>query len=314
MTWVKSDDGMSIHRKVSPLSDAAYRLMNEAREWCSRNLTNGVISVDEFPTCSCRATDKNAADLVRRGIWHRAGDDRCSHDPEKECSPPGPDGWIIHDYLVYNPSRDEVLADRKAKAERQRRYMEKLRAKRRNTDASTPPSADTSLDAPHDASQPPSYDAPDDASLTLAPSPSPSPPRREAGDGVPRESPPPAADGGRAPSGDERKDQNLAADRPVPSEFAGARLADARAMIADARRKAHRAGADPDPGSNGHAPTALDRLRELTPDAPDELVAEPGTDAAGADAPPLDRVGPTSAPPLDRTAGSVPPGPDRNAA
>lgn len=165
MTWVRNDDGMSIHRKVSPLSDAAYRLQQEAKEWCSRNLTDGRILADEFPSSSCRATAKYAAELVRRGLWHRAGGEHCGH-PEDKCPPPGPDGYSIHDYLDYNPSAAEVIRDRAAKAERQRRWQEKRRAGRRPTNTVRDASPDTS----------------EDALLTLAPSPS--PPRREAGKGT----------------------------------------------------------------------------------------------------------------------------------
>lgn len=169
MTWVKNDDGMSIHRKVSPLSDAAYRLQQEAKEWCSRNLTDGRILADEFPSSSCRATPKYAAELVRRGLWHRAGGEHCGHAEDK-CLPPGVDGYSIHDYLDYNPSADEVIRDRLAKAERQRRWLEKRKNGRRPTNPSG------------DASQVASRDGPEDALETLAPSPS--PPRREAGKGT----------------------------------------------------------------------------------------------------------------------------------
>lgn len=185
MSWVRSDDQSSIHRKVRPLSDAAYRLNQEAREWCSRNLTDGRIAADEFPGSSCRATAKYAAELVRRGLWHKAGADHCGHE---RCEPPGADGYSIHDYLDYNPSAEQVARERAAKAERQRNWL----AKKRGGGGSTNASVDASVDASLDASR--------DDSLTLAPSP-PRPAPKEAGAGHPQRLP--AAGGGVAAAGSE---------------------------------------------------------------------------------------------------------------
>ena len=40
---LRFDDQFPIHRKVSGLSDAAFRLHVEAIFWCDRNLTDGFI-------------------------------------------------------------------------------------------------------------------------------------------------------------------------------------------------------------------------------------------------------------------------------
>ena len=109
---------MPINRKVAALSDAAYRLDDEAICWSSRNLTDGRIAADDFAGISKRATRKNAAELVRRQRWHTA-EHECTSE---HCPTPGPDGWVIHDYLDYNPSKEEVLAERAARAERTRRW------------------------------------------------------------------------------------------------------------------------------------------------------------------------------------------------
>jgi len=135
MTWVRFDDQYPIHRKVSVLSDAAYRLLSEAICWCSRNRTDGVIGKDEVGSISVRAKTKVLAELVRRGNLHAAG-----HDCPKCIQPT--DGWVVHDYLDYQPTRDAVDKDRVAKAERQKRWMDK----RRRGDASTDGSDDGSED------------------------------------------------------------------------------------------------------------------------------------------------------------------------
>lgn len=145
MPWVRKDDQMPIHRKVAPLSDAAYRLHDEALCWASRNLTDGTIGVAELPEISKRGRLKLADELVARRLWHRAGDE-C---PSEQCPPAGPDGWVIHDYWDYQPSKEKVLREKGAKADRQRRWMDARRHKKDGTrdasqdtaegDAPTPP-------------------------------------------------------------------------------------------------------------------------------------------------------------------------------
>jgi len=119
MPWVRKDDQMPIHRKVSPLSDAAYRLDDEAMCWASRNGTDGRIAADELAGISKRGTRRIADELVARRRWHRAGDPPC---PSEHCAAPYADGWVIHDYLEYNPSASEVREVRRRKAERQRNW------------------------------------------------------------------------------------------------------------------------------------------------------------------------------------------------
>lgn len=134
MTWVRKDDQMPIHRKVAPLSDAAYRLNDEAICWSSRNLTDGRIAAAELSDISKRGRAKTAAELVARQLWHPA-DYRCDGE---QCPPPGPDGWVIHDYWEYQPSRERVLADRRAAAARQKRARDRSRESRRDDDRDSP--------------------------------------------------------------------------------------------------------------------------------------------------------------------------------
>jgi len=186
MTWVRRDDQASIHRKVAPLDDATYRLWSEAIEWCSRNLTDGVIRADELADASKRGTKPRAAKLVERLLWHTAG--TLCESPK--CPPAGKDGWVIHDYFDYQPSREKVRMEQMAKADRQKKWVEAH--KRRNNDASG------------DASHPPSRDALED----VPPSPSPSPPRPEGRGGTTslQRTPAAAGDGG-APGGEIKTDR-----------------------------------------------------------------------------------------------------------
>lgn len=117
MPWVKLDDRFPSHRKIALLSDRAFRLHVSALCWCSENLTDGRISDRELPlVAKIRNVKATAQQLADAGVWDRTDS-----------------GWEIHDYLDYNPSRDQVLAERKKNAERQERF------RRRKNGKPTPP-------------------------------------------------------------------------------------------------------------------------------------------------------------------------------
>ena len=123
MPWVRFDDQFPIHRKVDRLSDAAYRLHTSAIFWSARNLTDGFVSEDDLDgvTSRVRTPARFASECVNRDTWHEARFD-C---PSEKC--PGPvdgDGWIIHDYWAYQPSKAQVMADREKAAERQAKWRE----------------------------------------------------------------------------------------------------------------------------------------------------------------------------------------------
>jgi hypothetical protein len=132
MTWFKVDDAFPTHRKVLAIPRGQRRLAavgawTLAGAWVAANGNDGIVPLhvlDEF-AISPRVAD----DLVSVGLW-------------KVCS----EGFEVHDYLHYNPSGEQIAADRKAAAERQRRAREKAMSRRdsRVTHAEvTEPSADT---------------------------------------------------------------------------------------------------------------------------------------------------------------------------
>lgn len=178
MTWVRYDDLFPLHRKVAPLSDATYRLHTEAIFWCSRNTTDGVIRTSELRHVSKRGTPKRATELVDQELWHPAGrlcpacKDRLTANGRAEPT----DGWVVHDYLDFQPSAQKVAAEKAAKAERQQRWKAAKRggdgdaSQRRPRDASPPPSGDASGDAaPGDANPVPPRPAPKEAGRGAAP-------------------------------------------------------------------------------------------------------------------------------------------------
>lgn len=90
---LKFDDQFPIHRKVHGLTDAAFRLHVEAIFWCARNLTDGFIALDDLGSVSrYRRPEGYVTELVGRGAWDVAEG-----------------GWQIHDFLIWQDSRDKVL-------------------------------------------------------------------------------------------------------------------------------------------------------------------------------------------------------------
>lgn len=123
MPWVRFDDQFPIHRKVDGLSDAAYRLHTSAIFWSARNLTDGFVSREDLDgvTARVRTPARFAAECVKRELWHDARQD-C---PSEYC--PGPvdeDGWVIHDYWDYQPSKEQVIHNREADRLRQKRHRD----------------------------------------------------------------------------------------------------------------------------------------------------------------------------------------------
>ena len=87
MGWVKLDDGFPHHPKVIGLSDAAVRAYIESLCYAAQYLTDGLVP-------NPIAANGNLRDeLVAAGLWERLEN-----------------SVRVHDYLVYNPSRDETIA------------------------------------------------------------------------------------------------------------------------------------------------------------------------------------------------------------
>lgn len=114
MPWVKLDDRFPSHRKVALLSDRAFRLYVSALCWASENLTEGRILDRELPLVArVRGPKTVAKELEEAQLWDRVEG-----------------GWMIHDYLEYNPDRARVQADRDANAARQKAFRDRKRAEK----------------------------------------------------------------------------------------------------------------------------------------------------------------------------------------
>lgn len=91
MTWVRIDDVFPEHPKVLALGDDYERgvaLHIRGLCYCARNLTDGHVPARMF-----REDAEIRTRLVEVGMWHEVEG-----------------GFVIHDYLDYNPSKAEALA------------------------------------------------------------------------------------------------------------------------------------------------------------------------------------------------------------
>lgn len=181
MPWAKFDDRFPSNRKIRLISDRAFRLYVSAVCWSSENLTDGFVAEAELRlVADIRGAKTAAQELVEAGLWvpseriraavvppsrrtraafvpsSRRGRVEVGDAPEDTKVP----GWEIHDYHEYNPTAEQVRADRAAKTARQQRWRSKHKGdapdpeppgNQRDVDASTDASRDASRDGVRDA-------------------------------------------------------------------------------------------------------------------------------------------------------------------
>jgi len=101
VTYVKLDDAFAENDLVIGLTDKAFRLYIAALCSCSRNLTDGVVSVARLTTlrAQTRATNQHANELVLAGLWEGEGP------------------WEIVGYLTLNNSKERVESIREERRE-----------------------------------------------------------------------------------------------------------------------------------------------------------------------------------------------------
>jgi hypothetical protein len=104
MSWLRIEGRMPHHRKVAPLSDAAFRLHVTATCWAVEEGSDGEIPRAIPATLPAaprgRALQQTIAELVAAGLWEsRDGGD-----------------FAIHDFLIYNPSARAAAELRAARA------------------------------------------------------------------------------------------------------------------------------------------------------------------------------------------------------
>lgn len=113
MAWAKLDDQFVEHPRISGLSDKAFRLHVASICHAARTLSDGYVSHTDARVLRAltRTNLRQIHELISAGVWTENGGT----------------GWVIRDYLDYNPSAKEVKQRRQSEAER----LRNLRAKRR---------------------------------------------------------------------------------------------------------------------------------------------------------------------------------------
>jgi hypothetical protein len=105
MTWLKTDDRFPEHRKVRRLTDSAYRLHHTAMCACAKDETDGFVTAADIADMEHGTRlAKHIPALVGAGLWEVV-----------------PGGWLVHDFLHYNPSHEQLIAKRANDRERQAR-------------------------------------------------------------------------------------------------------------------------------------------------------------------------------------------------
>lgn len=127
MPWVKLTDDWYDDPKIAALDDGGVALWVIGLTWCARNLTDGHIPARvarKLTDDGDRAVDQ----LVTARLWSSTEA-----------------GFLVENYLEYQPSRDEVLSKRDA---------ERKRSQRRRTPADQRSSGDRAVDRPETGSRP----------------------------------------------------------------------------------------------------------------------------------------------------------------
>jgi hypothetical protein len=111
VAWGKIDDKLHSAIKWRMTPKPARALWATALSWSMDQLTDGLVPDGMLGALDGTADEADA--LVGTGLWERVDG-----------------GYLFHDWLDYQPSREQVLAERDAAKERQRRAREKAREKR----------------------------------------------------------------------------------------------------------------------------------------------------------------------------------------
>lgn len=104
MAWARLDDTFYPHPKVRRAGNEAIGVHCRAISYSAGALTDGKIDRAWLSEVAGRSAAKVGRALVDSGLWELNGE-----------------GWVIHDYLEYNPSRAQVLEKRRAESERKAR-------------------------------------------------------------------------------------------------------------------------------------------------------------------------------------------------
>jgi hypothetical protein len=105
MAYLQIDDRMAEHQKIEALTPAQFMGHFRAMCWSARNRSDGHIPPQLLP--SLRITKAWVTRYVDVGVWDVNGN-----------------GWVVHDFLEFNPPSDPEARKRWFAARRKRRQRD----------------------------------------------------------------------------------------------------------------------------------------------------------------------------------------------
>jgi len=118
MTWFRLDEKGCFHPKVVRAGNEAYGAWTRAGQWSSEHLTDGVIPPDV------------ARAIGPRRLWKRLVDVGLCEKIDEKVFAKGTSPIEMHDFLDYNPSAEEVLAERERKAANVKEWRDRRKRER----------------------------------------------------------------------------------------------------------------------------------------------------------------------------------------
>jgi hypothetical protein len=106
MAWIKLDDQWMEHPKIVTVGRDARDVWLASITWCAKYLTDGYFPKNLLPTLATMAgvdvanCQTFASDLLGVCLWELEGNK-----------------YLVHDYLKYNPTKEQAIATREARKE-----------------------------------------------------------------------------------------------------------------------------------------------------------------------------------------------------
>lgn len=116
MAWTKVDDGWWSHPKLRRAGRAARGLFCDLLAYSADKGSDGFVPADMLDLVGASPADPDLKALLKVGMLHRRTDE-CRCMATRAWSWPADRGYLIHDYLDYNPSKAETTVARAQKAE-----------------------------------------------------------------------------------------------------------------------------------------------------------------------------------------------------
>lgn len=168
MTWVRLDDAILDNHKIAAVGPIGFALHVAAITHCARNLTDGFLHYSRARTLLAPQWTEGDDDGIHgpkiqsiaivSGMSGMDGMEAIEHTISTLCWiglwEEIPHGYLIHDYLDYNPSKEAVLAERAKKSAAGKVGGERSATARRTTRGTAQPEAGASAAAAPSAQAP----------------------------------------------------------------------------------------------------------------------------------------------------------------